>query len=248
MKFINEQKYYSLNEITSSLSIDRKDILELEKQNIINPSYKDDNSNYRYYDPLIILKLIEINKLLNAGFSIEEIKIFLENKSNKNELKNDLNERLYSINDVNLFFKDSILSLSKRFQRQCIYYYEYRNIDNFKMIKDLIKNVYIHALEKKYIFDKNSFPFILFLKNNYEENKPLKVKICLPIIREYNENNIEIIKESNVITLDSSLNFSSSYNLFLKSINDKNINIKNLIQIIYYFDKVNLFRINGFIY
>ena len=247
MKFINEKKFYSLNEITSSLSIDRKDILELEKLNIIIPSYKDENSNYRYYDPLIILKLIEINKLLKAGISIEEIKIYFENKSNIDELKCGLNERLNSINDVNIFFNNSILLLSKRSQRQYIYYYEYRNIDTFDMINSLIKNVYIHAIEKKYIFDKNSFPFILFLKSNYEVNKPLKVKICLPLIKYYDENNIEILKKSNVITLDSSLNFTTSYNLFIKSINEKNLNIKNLIQIFYYFDKDNLFRINGFI-
>lgn len=247
MKFINENKYYSLNEITSSLSIDRKDILELEKLNIIIPSYKDENSNYRYYDPLIILKLIEINKLLKAGISIEEIKIYFENKSNIDELKCGLNERLNSINDVNIFFNNSILLLSKRSQRQYIYYYEYRNIDSFDMINSLIKNVYIHAIEKKYIFDKNAFPFILFLKSNYEVNKPLKVKICLPLIKYYDENNIEILKKSNVITLESSLNFTTSYSLFIKSINEKNLNIKNLIQVFYYFDEDNLFRINGFI-
>ncbi len=246
MKFLKEEKLYSLNEITTALSITRKELLELESLNIITPTFKDENSNYRYYDPLIILKLIEIKELLNSGISLLELKYYLDNKLSKKDIKFILNSKEKSINNVKMLFEENILSFYKRKSSQIIYYYELRNISSLDKIDELIKNVYIHALEKQYIFDSSNFPFILINHNSYNENE-FKIKICIPLIKEYQEENISIIKESNVVVLDSSKNIKSSLDLFNNLINSNNLKIKNTIMFIYYYKNKETNRIIGFL-
>ncbi len=246
MKFIKEQKLYSLNEITTSLSLTRKELLELESLNILTPTFKDTSSNYRYYDPLIILKLIEIKELLNAGISLQELKYYYDNKLSKEDIKLLLNSKENSIYNVKLLFNENILSFYKRKSNQIIYYYETRNIKDLSLIPELIKNIYIHALEKEYIFDSSYFPFVLINRNSLND-KEYKIRICLPLIKEYKEENISIIKESNTIVLDSSKDLISSLSLFNNLIDSNNLKIKNTIMFIYYQNNLNSNRIIGFL-
>ena len=246
MKFVNEKKLYSLNEITTSLSITRKELLDLESLDIIKPTFKDNYSGYRYYDPLIILDIIEIKELLNAGISIQELKYFKENKLSKKDLNYILKRKESSLNNVKLLFEEEILSFYKKNQGEIIYYYESRNITDFSLIPSLINNLIEHALNKNYIFDNSSFPFVLISKDSL--NKDVKrIRICLPLIKKYNEENIEIIKESNTCVLDSSLSLNKSFSIFLDLLNKNDFKSKNTLMFMYYKNNLNINRIIGFL-
>ncbi len=246
MKFVNEKRLYSLNEITTSLSITRKELLDLESLDIIKPTYKDNYSLYRYYDPLIILDIIEIKELLNAGISIQELKYFKDNKLSKKDLNYILKRKESSLNNVKLLFEEEILSFYKKNQGEIIYYYESRNITDFSIIPSLMNNLIEHALSKNYIFDNSSFPFVLISKDSLmKETK--RIRICLPLIKKYNEENIEIIKESNTCVLDSSLSLTKSFSIFLDLLNKNNFKSKNTLMFIYYKNNLNINRIIGFL-
>lgn len=248
MKFVGEEKLYSLYEVSTASSFSRKYILELEKLGLIIPTYKDEDTNYRYYDPLIILKLKEIKLFLDAKMSLEEIRLHYLNQLNKEEEYFDLEKRIDAINTCKLLFKENQKRIYKSRIKETIYYYEERNITSIDMLPNLLKNVYIHALSKDYIFADTN-PFILFNKKVLDNpNSPFRIKICLPLLKAYKEENIEILKENNVLCFDSSnITFEESLSSFSNLINDNNYKIKDIVLRYFYYSDPKINRIITFI-
>lgn len=240
MKYLNNQKLYSLNEITRSFPISRKELLELEEKGLIEV-YKDKDTSYRYYESTIFIKLNTIRLLKNSGLSLLEIKMYFEDRlENKDELITLLNKRKEDL-ETSLLLLSSVNKLTKKEINEIIYYYEERNVKDLSSIYSLINEVYIHALNKDYIFDTLS-PFILINKeklNYIEDNeKYFKIKICLPLKNKYDEKNISIIKKNVYLTYEVN---NISFNSALKNIKDlenkNSIKIKN--EILYYLDFKN---------
>lgn len=240
MKYLNNQKLYSLNEITRSFPISRKELLELEEKGLIEV-YKDKDTSYRYYESTIFIKLNTIRLLKNSGLSLLEIKMYFEDRlENKDELVSLLNKRKEDL-ETSLLLLSNINKLTKKEINEIIYYYEERNVKDLSSIYSLINEVYIHALNKDYIFDISS-PFILINKeklNYIEDNeKYFKIKICLPLKIKYDEKNISIIKKNVYLTYEVN---NISFNSALKNIKDlenkNSIKIKN--EILYYLDFKN---------
>ncbi len=264
MKFINEKKVYSMFEVTKASSYSRSFLLELEENKIIEPFYKDKNTSYRYYDESIFVKLNEISLLLNAGLTKKDIKDFYINnkeddspslikKESRNSLISSLKEKRDDIDTSLLFLSSLVNKTYKKKTKKIIYYYEERNINNIEMISSLLKEIYIHALAKNYYFT-NENPFIIFQKDvisidSIFSNKDqfIKIKICIPIKKNYKEKNIDVIKEGvSLIYEINKTSFEKSFNNLKEIIASSSTKIKN--DIIYqYFDDNNILKINRFI-
>ncbi len=262
MKFVNEKKVYSMFEVTKASSFSRNFLLELEENNLIEPYFKDKNTSYRYYDETVFVKLNEIRTLLNAGLTKKEIKDFyidkdfedesLLKKENKEKIINNLKTKRDDIDTSLLFLSSLVNKIYKKKMDEIIYYYEERNINDIKLIYPLLREIYIHALAKNYCF--SSFPpFVLFSKNILNnENEDIflngtnyvRVKICIPLIRKYNEKNIETIsKNISLIYEINKTSFLSAFNNF------KNIVINNSLNdflYLFFLDNEKL-KINKFI-
>lgn len=230
MKFVNEKKVYSMFEVTKASSFSRNFLLELEENNLIEPYFKDKNTSYRYYDETIFIKLNEIKTLFNAGLSKNEIKEYYINndlddesllkKENKEKIIQSLKNKKDDIDTSLLFLSSLVNKTYKKKMNEIVYYYEERNINNVNLISPLLKEIYIHALAKNYCF--SSFPpFVLFPKTllNDENNdiflngtNYIKVKICIPLIRKYDEKNIESLPKN--ISLIYEINKTSFLNAF----------------------------------
>lgn len=230
MKYLNNQKLYSLNEITRSFPISRKELLELEEKGLIEV-HKDKDTSYRYYESTIFIKLNTIRLLKNSGLSLFEIKMYFEDSlENKDEIINILKKRKEDL-ETSLLLLSNINKLSIKEMNETIYYYEERNVNDLTSIYSLIKEVYNHAIAKDYIFDTSS-PFILinkeklyFLDNN---EKLFKIKICLPLKFNYNEKNISIIKNNSYLTYEvNNLSFIEGLKTIKSLENKQSIKIKN---------------------
>lgn len=262
MKFVNEKKVYSMFEVTKASLFLRSFLLELEESGLIEPYYKDKNTSYRYYDETIFIKLNEIRTLQNAGLSKKEIKEFYINNDFDDEslLKKENKEKVISLLknkkddiDTSLLFLSSLINKTyKKKMDEIIYYYEERNINDIKLVEPLLKEIYIHALNKNYCF--STFPpFVLFPKsvlNNESDDifmnnsSYIKVKICIPVIRKYKENNIETINQN--ISLIYEINKTSFLNAFknFKSITN-NIATNSFLYL--FFSNNEKLKINKFI-
>jgi len=217
-------KLYSIREITSSSFITRKEILEYEKIGIIKPYYQDKKTSFRYYEPSIILKLNLIKKLEDSGFDSFMIKnYFLNTLDNKAEIISLLNKKKNSIEESLLLFS-RFKTFTKKIKAEIIYYFEERTLFSLENISSLFNEIYIHALEKKYIFTDLD-PFIIFPIDllNYrkiDKDNIVKTKFCIPIKTRYDEKNISIFKRSEY------LEYKDSINSFFSSINNINLSIK----------------------
>lgn len=247
MKFINEEKYYSIYEISKISGVSRKEILEYEKEGLILPSFKDKETLYRYYDPLIIFKLNEVKMLKNASLTDEDIRRYYELTLNNEEKTNLLEKKIEDINNSLLLLKN-IKSINKIITKDVFYYYEERNlktIDN--LVLALFKEIYIHVLNKDYLIDSSSLPFLLIKKEKLENSlsSPFKVKFCIPLTKDYKEKNIERLpSKSGVQYKSSNTNFENSLLEFNLSILKNSIDIENEFIMYIYFSSL---KINNFI-
>lgn len=249
MKYINEEKYYSIYEISKASNISRKEILELEKEKIILPSFKDKTTSYRYYDPLIIFKLNEVKLLLNASFSYEDIRRYYSSTLNKEEKLSFLKEKEKAIS-TSISLLSNVNTIKKIKLDPIIYYYEERNLLSYnRMIISLIKEIYIHALNKDYLIDISSLPFILFNKDKLSNNNlsPFKVKICIPLLKDYKEKNISILSFKEGIEFSSSTSsFEKNLLIFNLSLLKNNIIINDEVYMNIFLSNLNLHNFIAF--
>lgn len=73
-------KTYKIGEIAKMLGISSETIRNYEKKGLINP-YKEEDSNYRYYDIIQINHLMNVQKFQKYGYSLHEIKNLMKDTS-----------------------------------------------------------------------------------------------------------------------------------------------------------------------
>ena len=73
-----ENKLFQIGEVTKSLGVTRKMLLNYEELGLLVPAYKNTNSGYRYYsaDNLVHIRLIRT--LQNLGLSLPEIQSYFD--------------------------------------------------------------------------------------------------------------------------------------------------------------------------
>lgn len=78
MKIINSKKYYSIGEISDITKISITTLRFYDREGILVPAMRNENSGYRYYAESQMDILHGIKYLQAFGFSLEEIKAFLQ--------------------------------------------------------------------------------------------------------------------------------------------------------------------------
>lgn len=99
---MNLNKRYSIGEVARLLDISVQTIRYYQLEELIEPAYVDEKTNYRYYDDENIDSLFNIKNLRESGFSVDDIKkIMIEEMSNKIDI-----------------FDNKILSLEEKINRE----------------------------------------------------------------------------------------------------------------------------------
>ncbi|MGL4867892.1 MAG: MerR family transcriptional regulator, partial [Cetobacterium sp.] len=85
-----KKKFYLIGEISKITGLSNKTLRYYDENDVLKPDYVDSNNSYRYYSEYQILKLQNIIKLKNNGFSLDEIKNRFEQNTSR---------------DLNVFFE-----------------------------------------------------------------------------------------------------------------------------------------------
>lgn len=97
---------YKLKEFADFFGINANTLRFYDKHNLFSPEYKDDITGYRYYTQDQYLDMISIIELRKIGFSIEEIKLYLNGKLDFKEMKLNLLDKIkaaeYMIDTISL--------------------------------------------------------------------------------------------------------------------------------------------------
>ncbi|MBR8701962.1 hypothetical protein IX317_001346 [Fusobacterium sp. DD29] len=95
------EKYYSIGQVSKSCNITVKTLRYYDKIKLVQPSYRDENTNYRYYTKNQMTSLLLIRRLRAMDFSINDIREIISTpsldnfvdiiKKNNNDLNNQIN-------------------------------------------------------------------------------------------------------------------------------------------------------------
>nr|WP_307775311.1 MerR family transcriptional regulator [uncultured Cetobacterium sp.] len=77
---------YKISDLAKMFGISKQTLIFYHKKNILVPNFIDEDNGYRYYSGSQIWDLYFILTLKEAGFSLEEIKKYTENKNIKNSI------------------------------------------------------------------------------------------------------------------------------------------------------------------
>lgn len=95
------KKYYSIGQVSKSCNTTIKTLRYYDKIELIKPSYRDENTNYRYYTKEDMISLLLIRRLRALDFSINDIREIISTpcldnfvniiKKNNDDLTNQIN-------------------------------------------------------------------------------------------------------------------------------------------------------------
>ncbi|MGL5983435.1 MAG: MerR family transcriptional regulator [Cetobacterium sp.] len=87
-------EFFTIGDVSKSTNIPISTLRYYDKVGLLSPTFKNDETNYRYYSPKQIFVLKVINHMRSLGFSIEYIKSHFENMDYKHTL--DLFQKVLS--------------------------------------------------------------------------------------------------------------------------------------------------------
>ena len=73
-----KDKYYSIGRVSEICNIPIKTLRYYDKINVMVPSLRQENNNYRYYSHDQMVRLFIIKRLRYLGFSLEEVRNILK--------------------------------------------------------------------------------------------------------------------------------------------------------------------------
>ena len=73
-----KEKYYSIGRVSEICNIPIKTLRYYDKINVMVPSIRQENNNYRYYSHDQMVRLFIIKRLRYLGFSLEEVRNILK--------------------------------------------------------------------------------------------------------------------------------------------------------------------------
>ena len=73
-----KDKYYSIGRVSEICNIPIKTLRYYDKINVMVPSIRQENNNYRYYSHDQMVRLFIIKRLRYLGFSLEEVRNILK--------------------------------------------------------------------------------------------------------------------------------------------------------------------------
>lgn len=217
-----------------------------EKEGLLIPKYIDNSNGYRYYESNQLIEISKIISLRQIGFSIEEIKLLLLNKTSfdellnkrKKEVINNINEYNYQLSKINYLLEESNMK-NEIFERVIPSYYVYYKegiISNFDEMSDFIQKSGVECLK----LNPNikcvtpDYCFVNYLDNEYKDNN-MKIRYSQAVIKndtpfiENEEIKFMEIPEEKCICIyhrGSYEELGRSYSKIMKFIEDNNYRVK----------------------
>ncbi|MGL5797718.1 MAG: FAD-dependent oxidoreductase, partial [Cetobacterium sp.] len=118
-----KKKFYLIGEISKITGLSNKTLRYYDENDVLKPDYVDSNNGYRYYSEYQILKLKNIIKLKNNGFSLDEIKNRFEQNTSRDlnvffegykEKIDDINKKINDLKEGKLRLQNLLDELSQR--------------------------------------------------------------------------------------------------------------------------------------
>ena len=103
-----KDKYYSIGRVSEICNIPIKTLRYYDKINVMVPSIRQENNNYRYYSHDQMVRLFIIKRLRYMGFSLEEVRNILK-EDNIQKIELIVTKKQNSI-------KDEIIELNKKYE------------------------------------------------------------------------------------------------------------------------------------
>ena len=85
---------YKISQLSKISGLTIKALRYYDEANILKPSFRNEENQYRYYNDSDLKKALLIKNLRSLGFSIMEIKEVIETVENENDLAYILQEKI----------------------------------------------------------------------------------------------------------------------------------------------------------
>ncbi len=101
---------YRIGQFSQMTKVTIKALRFYEEEGLLEPSFIEPATGYRYYDSSLLPRVHKIVSLKQSGFSIPQIKMILEGKnvgellySQKEKLENDIKEKARELSSINYY-------------------------------------------------------------------------------------------------------------------------------------------------
>lgn len=218
---------YKIGDFSKITKLTVKTLRYYDEENILNPSYRNEENGYRFYDEVDFQRAKLIVLLRKLDFSISEIKDVLVNCENESDLSYFLSEKQAMIrekirNEKSLIKEiDEYISPKKEEVNIMNYEIQVRSFDPIKVAAIRYKGKYSDVgkyIGKIYGAVKGKAagaPFNLYYDSEYKE-EDADIEICVPITGDISSNavNIKVLPKIKAICtthVGSYEKFSSAY-------------------------------------
>ena len=103
-----KDKYYSIGRVSEICNIPIKTLRYYDKINVMVPSIRQENNNYRYYSHDQMVRLFIIKRLRYLGFSLEEVRNILK--------EDDIQKIELIVTKKQNSIKDEIIELNRKYE------------------------------------------------------------------------------------------------------------------------------------
>ncbi|MDQ1288412.1 MAG: hypothetical protein QG622_1977 [Actinomycetota bacterium] len=114
---------YRIGQFSKMAKVTVKALRHYEEQGLLTPAYVDPSSGYRYYEPAQLPRLHQVVSLRQCGFSITEIRNFLEGsdparllRERRNELEAELGKTLRRLTSIHSYLRSLTEDGDMRYQ------------------------------------------------------------------------------------------------------------------------------------
>lgn len=191
---------YKISEFSKITSLTIKTLRYYDEENILKPSYRNEENGYRFYSEDDFKRAELIKLLRNLEFSISEIKDVLNNYETSSDLTYFLEEKKKMIEskieeEKTLLKKIELHTKPSEITANCTNYkIEIKNIEPILVVSVRYKGKYsdvgkyIGDLYKAIKSNANGNPFNCYYDTEYKEDAD--IELCLPTSKNFNIKNI----------------------------------------------------------
>ena len=175
-----KDKYYSIGRVSEICNIPIKTLRYYDKINVMVPSIRQENNNYRYYSHDQMVRLFIIKRLRYLGFSLEEVRNILK--------EDDIQKIELIVTKKQNSIKDEIIELNKKYEEAAT---PKNKLESAQRILENSNNYNVESsfkLEKQrevYVFGKTT------MMQSYK-NEKVSLEKWIDIIESAKERNLNI--------------------------------------------------------
>ncbi|MCQ2525049.1 MAG: MerR family transcriptional regulator [Lachnospiraceae bacterium] len=238
---IEENRLFTISQVASICSTSRSTILRMEKDNILTPSFVNEENGYRYYDQESIIRVMRNLSFQEVGLTHKELKDYYSADDNYEKMLSILNgklRKLHAMVDVLMIEtqrKDTSEIDFFTFQEVYCYRKEIKNVKDKSLVSPLLAEALKDTLNAGLSLDRVIHPFITVDAHDFLESGKLKESydfaVNIPIMYDKKAARTEgVIKCEEVNTITSYLhggskNIKDTFARLGKAIRENNLKI-----------------------